>query len=89
MPVDAFAFILFFFQLLRILVSTSNENSVIFVVREIDYIHKLIYVDVNMLYVSIHAYNYVYVCVCIYVYESVRVPVFLYVSVCLDAYLYI
>ena len=32
-PVDAYALNLFFFRLLRILVSTSIENAIIFVVR--------------------------------------------------------
>ena len=67
---------IYFLHLLRILVFTSVENLIIFVVIEIRFIHMWMFC---MLYVYMHVFNYVYAC--LYVYQCVSAPVFLYMCV--------
>ena len=82
--VGAYALILSFLHLLRILVLTSIENLIIFVVTTIGYIHMWMFC---MLYVYMHVFDYVCVCVCLYVYQRVRAPVFLCVCACMCTYI--
>ena len=84
--VGAYALILSFLHLLRILVLTSIENLIIFVVTTIGYIHMWMFC---MLYVYMHVFDYVCVCVCLYVYQRVRAPVFLYVCVPVCVLIYV